>query len=68
MNQMRELNNAELMQIAGGIGIGSDGRDFEVPIGDAGNPYGGLAGGSPKIPLGQGGRDWWVPLPSPGKP
>ncbi len=79
---MRELNNTELNQIAGGggailggdaaIGIGPDGR-----IG--GSPYGGIILGGDPFMGSPGGNGWWIvpgelspvipmPTPEPGKP
>ncbi len=72
---VRELSETELQQIAGGgvIGTGSPetpdwglGGNPYVGLDPGGSPDGGVAGGSPKIVIGGGGRDWWVP--NPGKP
>ena len=68
-NNMRELNNTELNQIAGGMPIGPIGRApvIDGPIWGDGSPYGGVVlGGSAYGGVGGGGSVWWKPVP--GKP
>ncbi len=69
---IRELNDAELEQIAGGfpipsgggspvVGVGGGGRDFVAP-GTGDDPYIGVGGDGrdPKGPILGGGSDWWI--------
>ncbi len=68
-NNIRELNNIELGQVAGGFGIGFGGSPEMGIGGGSGNPAIPIwGGGSPIIPIpgSGGGHDWWIP--NPGKP
>ena len=63
-DSVRELNNTELSQIAGGFGVVFDSPVAEGPIaGGGGSAYIPIiGGGSPKTPIPVGG-DWWVGKP-----